>query len=171
MDLGLLILRVVVGLALAAHGSQKLFGWFDGPGLAGTRGFVGSMRFRPTEIWVGAVVLGELGGGLLMALGFLNPIGPLGIIGAMTTATFAAHWPRGFWNGNGGYELPLTNIAAATAVAVAGPGRLSLDGVFGTSLSEPVGLVLAAVTLAVVAVGFAARARAEETSQQAQSAA
>src|SRR2546423_12274188 len=111
MDLGLLILRLVVGAALAAHGSQKLFGWFGGGGLTGTAGFIEMLGFRPARFWALMAGLGEFGGGLLLVAGLLSPLGSLGGIAAMLVATITAHWSKGFWNSDGGYELPLTNIA------------------------------------------------------------
>src|SRR5262249_34048308 len=138
MDVGLLLLRVVVGAYLTVHGTQKLFGWFGGPGQAGTRGFMKMLGFRPAGPW--AVVSGprEAGGGLLLLLGLLDPLGTLGVVAAMTTAIFAAHWRHGPMNTDGGYELPLTNVAVALAVGLAGPGRYSLDALLGIALPEPI---------------------------------
>src|SRR5579871_2934104 len=82
-DSGILILRLVVGLYIAAHGAQKLFGWFDGPGLNGTIGAMGGgLGFRPASLWVTVLTLAEVVGGALMVLGFLGPIGPLSVAGA-----------------------------------------------------------------------------------------
>ncbi|MHB8508952.1 MAG: DoxX family protein [Candidatus Dormibacteria bacterium] len=157
MDLGILILRVVVGLALAAHGSQKLFGWFGGGGPKGTQGFIGVLGFRPVGFWTWAVTLGEFGGGLLTAFGLLNPIGPLAVIAAMTTATLVAHWPKGFWAAKGGYEFPLTNAAAAVAIAFAGPGRFSLDSELGIALSRGTAGIITLVFVLGVVTGLATR--------------
>jgi putative oxidoreductase len=165
MDLALLVLRVVIGLALAAHGSQKLFGWFGGGGLQGTHGFIDMLGFRPTRFWAPAVAVGEFGGGLVMALGLLNPIGPLAIVAAMLTASLTAHRGKGFWNSKGGYELPLTNIAVAVAVAVAGPGRWSLDSLFGIALPQLAAIALTVLTLIGVAAGLASRRRAQPAAQ------
>jgi putative oxidoreductase len=73
MDLGILILRLVVGLVFMAHGSQKLFGWFGGPGLGGTAQFFQSLGLRPTHVWAAIAGLAEFVGGALTALGFLGP--------------------------------------------------------------------------------------------------
>jgi putative oxidoreductase len=87
LDLALLLLRLALGSLLAGHGAQKLFGWFDGYGVAGTAGYMESLGLRPGRRWAIAAGLSEFGGGLLTLLGFLNPLGPLGVIGAMLMAT------------------------------------------------------------------------------------
>jgi putative oxidoreductase len=132
--IGLLFLRLIGGALVAGHGAQKLFGWFEGPGLEGTRNFVENLGIKPGTVWGPLAGLAEFGGGTLTALGFLNPLGPLGVIAAMTTATFTAHKGKPIWAGKGGAELPLTNIAIAVAVALEGPGRYSLDHTLGIRL-------------------------------------
>jgi putative oxidoreductase len=127
---GLLLLRVVVGGTLFAHGAQKLFGWWEGPGLAGTRGWLGSMGFRVPAAMALLVGLAE-GSGLLLALGFLTPLGALGIVSAMVVAIAAVHLKNGFWSTKGGYEFNLALLAGAVALAATGPGRFSLDRAFG----------------------------------------
>src|SRR5207237_1761942 len=97
MDVALLVLRVVVGLLLIGHGTQKLFGWFGGPGRQGFAGGLTRMGFRPAELWSLNAGLAEAGGGLLLALGFLNPLGSLGIIAAMLVATFSVHMRKGLF--------------------------------------------------------------------------
>lgn len=130
-DLGLLVLRLTVGTLMAGHGSQKLFGWFKGPGLTGTAGFMEQLGMAPGHVWGRMAAMTEFSGGVLTALGFLSPIGPLNIVAAMAVASRKVHWKLPLWAGQGGAELPLTNMAAAIAIAFAGPGRLSLDGIFG----------------------------------------
>lgn len=133
-NLVLLILRVTVGALLAGHGAQKLFGWFGGHGLQGTSGWLESLGMRPGKPWALMAGASEFGGGVLMLLGFLNPLGEVGAIGAMTMATGKVHWGKPIWAGSGGAELTLTNIAIALAVALLGPGKLSVDGLFGIKL-------------------------------------
>jgi putative oxidoreductase len=127
MDIGLLILRLVVGLGLAAHGSQKLFGWFGGYGIAGTGGFLESLGFRPGKAHAFASGTAESLGGLLLLLGFLTPLGSALIIAVMVTAIGSVHLPKGYWNSNGGYELNLLIIAVVTALAFTGPGAYALQ--------------------------------------------
>ena|SRR5581483_7729308 len=127
MSYGLLLLRVVVGGIFAAHGAQKLFGWFEGPGRAGTRGWIGSMGFRPDWLFAMLVSLQELGGGLLLAFGLLTPLGALAVTASMVVAVALVHWKNGFFVGKGGYEFNLALTAAAVALAATGPGRFSID--------------------------------------------
>ncbi len=125
--IGLLIARAILGFSLFAHGAQKLFGWFGGPGLKNTGGFFESLGFRPGPMFALMAGLGEALGGILTLLGWLNPIGPALIIAVMLTAIGSVHWSKGYWNANGGYELNLANVAAALALAFSGPGALSVD--------------------------------------------
>jgi putative oxidoreductase len=168
MDLALLILRIVVGLYVAAHGAQKLFGWFNGPGLKGAEGFLGGMLgFRPASFWAPAVSVAEVGGGLLLALGLFNPLGAIGIMASQLTATVVVHWAKGPWGSEGGYEQTLTNLAVAVAVAFAGPGRYSLDRLFGISLPVWFSVAVAIIALigVVIAIGTR-RVAASNTSPQ-----
>ena len=139
-SLGVLIVRLVVGGLLAGHGAQKLFGWFGGAGLEGTAGWMESMRLRPGTAWARLAGGSELGGGLLTALGFLNPLGPIAAMGAMSMAWAKVHLGNPVWSTKGGAELPITNIAVLAALTVAGPGRLSLDSLLGIRIPRLVGL-------------------------------
>ena len=154
-NMATLVLRGALGGLMAGHGAQKTFGWFNGPGPEGTRGFMEMLGLRPGKHWGNLAMLSELGGGALTALGFLGPLGPLGIIGSMSMATTKAHWGKPIWVTEGGAELPVTNIAAATALMINGPGKYSLDRALGIRLPgwvAPLGLVgiLAAVLYAGV---------------------
>ncbi|WP_031476531.1 DoxX family protein [Streptomyces bicolor] len=125
-DLGLLLLRLGAGGVLAAHGTQKLFGWFGGHGLQGTGQFMESVGYRPGKASATAAGLAETGGGTLLALGLATPAAGAAAAGAMAGAS-AVHAPNGFFNQGGGYEYAATLGLAATGLAIAGPGRLSLD--------------------------------------------
>ncbi len=158
MDLALLVLRIVVGLYVGAHGAQKLFGWFNGPGLTRTEGFLGGMLgFRPAGLWAPAVGLAEFGGGLLMTLGLLGPLGPIGVASSMITATMVVHWAKGPWGSEGGYEQTLTNLATAVAVAIAGVGGYSVDSWLGISIPVWISEVVAALALIGVLLAIGAR--------------
>ena len=150
VNLALLVLRLTLGSLLAGHGAQKLFGWFGGYGLEGTAGWVESLGLRPGRQWAIAAGLAEFGGGVLMLLGFLNPLGPLGAIGAMGMATAKVHWGKPIWVTSGGAELPVTNMAIATALGLAGPGSISLDRLLGTRL--PRWLLLPGLLLAGIGI-------------------
>ena len=157
MDVAVVLLRLVAGLTLAAHGSQKLFGAFGGGGIAGTRTFFTGLGFRRPHLMALAAGTGELAGGLLLALGLLTPLAALALVVVMLNAIATVHWRNGFFNSAGGYEYNLLVIAAALAVTGGGPGRFSLDAAFGWSeqISGPwwmlavagLGLVIAGVTL------------------------
>ena len=152
MDSGLLILRVVVGLLMAGHGAQKLFGWFGGHGVAGTGAFFESLGYRPGRRMACLAGLGELGGGLLLVLGLVTPLASAAVIGVMVNAIVAVHLGKGPWATNGGWELPLIDAALVAAFAFTGPGRHSLDAALGWTLAGH-GWGLAAL---VVGVGAAA---------------
>jgi putative oxidoreductase len=149
MSLGLLILRVVVGLTLTAHGAQKLFGWWGGPGIATWIQGVAKLRIRPAAAWAWISVLSEFGGGLLLALGLLSPLGSLAIAAAMLVAVAAVHWANGFWNGKRGYEFNLALLASVTALALTGPGSFSLDQALGIHLPEPITLIVGTIGVIV----------------------
>jgi putative oxidoreductase len=131
MDLGLLLLRVVLGVLLAAHGAQKLFGWFGGYGLAGTGGFLESIGFRPGKLQAFVAGSAELGGGLLLALGLATPLAAVLLVAVMLVATVSVHWAKGLFVTNGGYEYNLVIGVAALALAFTGPGAYSVDAVVG----------------------------------------
>jgi putative oxidoreductase len=131
MSLGLLILRLVLGLTLAAHGSQKVFGWFGGGGPQGTAGFFRGLGFRGPLAMAWLAGLSELLGGLGVALGLLTPIAALALVVVMITAIATVHWKNGFFTGAGGYEFNLLILGGAAALAGTGPGRYSLDRALG----------------------------------------
>jgi putative oxidoreductase len=147
--LGLLILRLVIGLTLAAHGAQKLFGWWGGPGMTGWVQAVTKLRIRPAAAWAWVAALSEFGGGLLLAFGLLSPLGSLAIAGAMLVAIATVHWPNGFWNGKRGYEFNLSLLASVAALALIGPGTYSLDEAIGIRLPEPLIVIVGSVALIV----------------------
>ena len=128
---GLLLARAAVGAGLAAHGAQKLFGWFGGHGPKGTGQFFEGLGFRPGATFAVAAGLGELGGGLLLALGFLGPAGPTLVVVTMLVAILSVHRGNGFFAQNQGWELPLTYALVAAYVMFAGPGVYSLDAALG----------------------------------------
>ncbi len=134
-DTGLLSLRLTLGGYLAVHGAQKLFGHFDGPGLDKAGAGFEHMGLRPGKAFATLAATSELGGGLLTAAGLGYPVGPVAIAGAMAVAS-AVHSDKGAMGQKGGYELPLTNMAAAVALALTGPGRYSLDSALGFRLSR-----------------------------------
>ena len=167
MELGLLILRLVIGLTLAAHGAQKLFGWFGGHGIAGTGQFFEQLGFRPGRLHAALAGIAETAGGLLLAVGLFTPLAAAALIGVMVVATVTAHWAKGFFGHNGGFEYNLVLAAGALAVALTGPGAISLDRAFGISWSGT-SWGLAALLLGVLsgAAELATRKTAPATTTQ-----
>jgi putative oxidoreductase len=159
VDIAFLAVRLVVGLAMAAHGSQKLFGWFGGYGLAGTGGFFEGLGFRPGELFAAMAGLGELASGLLIAAGLGGAIGPALLVLVMLVAIVSVHLPKGFWAQNGGYELNTIYIAAAVALAFGGFGAISLDRVVGLTFLNQPSYAWSALAAAAVLAGLNLLAR------------
>ena len=155
MNIAVLILRLVVGLTLTGHGVQKLFGWFGGPGLTRLRQGFEKQGYRPAWLWVSLAILGEVGGGISIALGFLTPLGAAGVFGAMFMAMFKSHWKNGFWLQKGGYEYTLVLMAASIAIGLIGSGNYGLDALFGIVLPNALLFgVLAVAALLVDVIGI-----------------
>ena len=131
MDIALLVLRVIVGLLMAGHGAQKLFGSFGGHGIDGTAGFMESLGMRPGRRHATAAGTAELAGGALLALGLITPLGAALVIGVMVVAIAMVHAKNGPWVSDGGFEYNLVIIATCFALAGAGPGNFSLDNAIG----------------------------------------
>jgi putative oxidoreductase len=158
VDLGLLFLRLVIGALIFAHGAQKLFGWWGGPGLSGTTSmFGGYLRLRPARFWALIGSGAEVVGGVLLVAGLFGPLGAAAVVAAMLMA-LTVHWPA-FWSQNNGIEFPLTLLVAAVALGLAGPGAYSLDAALGIVLPAPLTLV-AGLVGAAVGVGLALGTRA-----------
>lgn len=149
---GILILRFALGGIFFAHGSQKLFAWFGGRGMAGHAGFVASLGIRPPRLMATVSALGEFLGGLGVLAGFLTPLAAAGPIGTMGVAILKVHWSKGFFNHDGGFEFPLINAVTAFVIGLVGPGRFSLDRALGLVFPEPVtfAVVLALTALTVI---------------------
>jgi len=150
VDLGILIIRVLFGVPMAAHGAQKLFGWFGGHGLKGTGGFFEGLGFHPGTAFAAAAGLSELGGGVLLTLGLFTPFGGAAVLSAMLVAIVSVHLKNGFFAMGNGFELPYLYAAAALAVAFSGAGALSLDTLFGLTFLNNSSLVGAIVLLSVL---------------------
>src|SRR5829696_1180896 len=120
--------RLALGAVMIAHGSQKVLGTFNGPGF---NTFIGGNTpfgfMRPAWLWLAAAALSELVGGLLVALGFLTRVGAFFIACVMLTAIIGVHWNSGFFANNRGYEYPLSLLAMAVALLIAGGGQASVD--------------------------------------------
>jgi len=167
MHLACLAARTVIGGLFIGHGTQKLMGWFGGPGLEGTDQMMDGLRMHPPRRNALAAGVSEAAGGTLLAAGLATPLAAASLIGVMTTAIRTVHAPNGVWNSDGGYEFNLTLIAALATIVEAGPGALSLDHALGI---EKKGTAIALGTTALgVAASFATvelgRREAERTAR------
>jgi len=131
MKIGRLAARAVIGGLFVGHGTQKLFGWFGGPGLEGTSGMMSSLELHPPRRNAMAAGLTESVGGSLLTLGLATPVACAGLIGTMITAIRKVHWSSGPWVASGGYEYNLVLIASLLALAEQKPGDISLDSALG----------------------------------------
>ncbi|KIZ18535.1 DoxX family protein [Streptomyces natalensis] len=150
-DAGLLLFRIVLGLTMAGHGAQKLFGWFGGGGLEGTGQFF-TMSGYPSGTSMALVAgLSEMLGGLGLVSGLLTPLAGAAVVGTMINA-LAVKWGGGFFAPKGvEYELLLT--AGAAALALTGPGRYAADRLVPALRSHRLAYGAAALALAVVLAG------------------
>ncbi len=129
LDIGLFIIRLIIGLLFIGHGAQKLFGWFGGHGLKGTAGWLESMNMKPAMLMAVMAGLSELVGGILFVLGLLTPLAGLLIAATMVVAIAKVHGANGLWSTSNGYEYNLTILAVAIGIALAGPGQFALDAI------------------------------------------
>ena len=147
-DFTLLILRLVIGLTFAAHGAQKAFGWWNGPGPDRWREIIAGMHFAPVGLWTMVSIAAELVGGPLLAFGLLTPLAATVLIGQSVVLVLKVHLPNGFWVANRGAEYGMAMGAAAVAILGIGAGSLSIDHAIGLALAEPVLWLLLIVGLA-----------------------
>ena len=157
VSIGLLLLRVVAGLTVAAHGAQKLFGWAGGPGIEKFGGFMESMGLKPGWMWAVAGGLLEFGGGLCVALGLLTPLAALAVMVMMLCAIGLVHWSKGFFNSEGGLEFPAVIAGGMLCLAATGGGDYSLDSLWGLTFGQPttaIAVVLGAVGIALLTIGL-----------------
>lgn len=165
MKLGILVLRVVVGGTIAAHGLQKLVGAWEGPGLDGTEKMMGALGMKPERANARAVALAETAGGIGLALGAATPASAAAVVGAMATAVRTVHLENGFFNTNRGYEFNAVLSAAAVAIVADGPGPVSIDAAFGHKKWGTVlalGSLVGGIAASSVVIANAQRLRAAE---------
>jgi putative oxidoreductase len=170
MSLGVLVIRLVVGLLLAGHGAQKLFGWFGGNGLSGTGELFESIGLHHGRWMALTAGLAEVLGGTLFVLGLLTPLGAALLSAVMFTAIWTVHRSRGIWVTDGGPEYNIVLLAAAFGVTAIGAGTASLDHAFGVDAAGPAwafgelaaGALGAATTLAFARLSMRRRFRSME---------
>lgn len=154
-DLGILIVRLAVGLTFAAHGAQKVLGWWFGPGFVGWTGAITRMGLRPATLWAALSAGVELFGGLFLAVGLLTPVASALVVGQCVYIVVRVHLPRGFWSKGGGIEFPLQLLAGSLLIVATGPGVIAVDQLLGITLE---GWLRAAVLVIAVCGAFAAMA-------------
>ena len=156
MATGLLLLRVVVGLALVGHGTQKLFGWFGGHGPRTTGAFFEMLGYRPGVLFAVIAGLSEAGSGSLLALGFLTPLAGAAVIGVMLNAASSLRG-RGPWVINGGWEYTVVLATTGAAIALTGPGSISVDHALGLDWATAAGVAGIALGVAAAIATMALR--------------
>lgn len=171
-DLGLLVLRVVVGVVVLAHGAMKL-GWVGGgPGFGATAtGFGQYMGFRPGWLWALVATGTETVGSALLILGLGGPLAPAALAADLVVVTLVAHWPKGFWAHQGGVEFPAPLAASTFAIALLGNGHWSLDAALGLSYPDALvatwsGIMAAGAVLALISRILGARTKSQSAPQQ-----
>ncbi len=157
-DLGLLVLRIAVGVVIFAHGAMKL-GWVGkGGSIAGVGGWFDSMGMKPGVFWAIVAAVAEAGGGVLTVLGLGGPIGPSIVAADLVVVTIVAHLPKGFWVTNGGWEFPVPLAAGAFAIALIGNGAWSLDALLGLTYPDTLAQAWGALMVAGVVLVLVIRA-------------
>jgi len=148
-DITLFALRAILGLIFAAHGAQKAFGWWNGPGYQRWTQAIASMRIHPVGLWAFVSVAAELGAGLALAVGLLTPFAVAALIGQSVVIIIKVHLPKGFFNSTGGIEFPLSLVGGLLAIMGLGAGALAIDAAVGLpAFSVPFRLLL-------LGIGFA----------------
>jgi len=127
ISIGILLIRLVIGILFIGHGAQKLFGWFGGHGLEGTGGWFDSIGIKPGVTMALVAGLVELVGGVMFAVGLLTPLAAFMIAGTMIISIVKVHGSNGLWAQANGYEYNLTLLAVAIGIAFIGPGHFALD--------------------------------------------
>ncbi|WP_030246603.1 DoxX family protein [Streptomyces sp. NRRL S-350] len=150
-DAGLLLLRLALGLTMAVHGSQKLFGWFGGGGIDGTGHFFTMSGYPAGNVMAVVAGLTETLGGLALAVGLLTPLAGAAVVGTMVNA-IAVTWDGGFFAPKG-FEFALLLAAGAAALALTGPGRYAVDRFLPVVRSHRLAYGAAAVVLGLVTAG------------------
>ncbi len=170
IELGMFILRLLIGLLFIGRGAQKLFGWFGGRGLKGTGEWMESLNLSPGRFWALVAGLAELLGGLGLALGFITPVAAALIIGVLLMAILKVHLVHGLWASENGLEYPLVNVFLAAFLGLWGASQYSVDAMLKLAYPSPMTfwIALAVVVAAVVVIAlFSARGASERKTQSA----
>lgn len=153
IDLALLIVRVILGVIFIVHGGQKVFGWFDGPGVKGMSHWLGSMGVAHPALLAWIASLSEFGGGVLVLVGLLTPLAAAVIVSTMVVAILLVHAKNGFLITKSGYEFNLSLIGLALMLMLAGAGTISIDQLLGLAVSLDQLPLWAIIALALIPFG------------------
>jgi putative oxidoreductase len=165
LDAGLLIIRVLFGAAMAAHGAQKLFGWFGGYGLKGTGGFFDGLGFKPGIVFATAAGASEFIGGLLLVVGLFTPLGAAAIFAAMIVASISVHLKNGFFTQNNGIEPAFLYGAAAIGLALTGAGAYSVDATLNVGWLNESSVKIALLVASAIGAAFTLAIRKQPKAQ------
>jgi putative oxidoreductase len=158
-DLGILLIRMLLGMAMSVHGAQKLLGWFGGYGLNGTASFLEELGFRPGVGFAAAIGLSELAGGVLLMFGLFTPFGAAAVLVSMLLAIASIQFKNRFLVIATELELPFIYAVSAVGIAFTGAGAFSLDAILGYKCFGQPFVVEGALILALIATAAAARLR------------
>jgi putative oxidoreductase len=153
VDIGLFLIRFTAGVLMAAHGAQKLFGWFGGSSMAQWTADLERMGIRPAAAWAYISIGAQFVGGLLLAAGLLTPFATVSLVGPMAVVVIQK-WEKGFFNVRGGFEFMLLLLVIGVAFGISGPGAISLDAALGFGLPLPIraGILVLTLLAALVAL-------------------
>jgi putative oxidoreductase len=156
IDISLFLIQLAVGLTFAAHGAQKVFGWWGGPGLTGWEGAMQHMGFRPARAFALTSAFVELGGGILLAVGLLSPLAAAALVAQSVVIIGHVHWANGFFSTRSGIEFPMLLGVGAAAIGLAGAGAISVDALLGVTFESwtRLGFVIAAIAAGLVALAI-----------------
>jgi putative oxidoreductase len=162
LDVGIFLVRLFFGLAIAAHGAQKLFGWFGGYGLKGTGGFFEGIGFKPGGLFASAAGISEFLGGLLLVVGLFTPLGAAAVLTAMIVASVSVHLKNGFFVQSNGFELAFLYGAVAMGLIFTGAGSYSLDAELALGLLNAPTVKIGVLVASLIGAGLTLALRKQD---------
>ncbi len=162
LDVGIFLVRLFFGLAIAAHGAQKLFGWFGGYGLKGTGGFFEGIGFKPGGLFASAAGISEFLGGLLLVVGLFTPLGAAAVLTAMIVASVSVHLKNGFFVQSNGFELAFLYGAVSMGLIFTGAGSYSLDAELALGLLNAPTVKIGVLVASLIGAGLTLALRKQD---------